>query len=551
MADSTLAPQGVNNPNYNPGAALGAPGSLDPSISVPSPAAGSGTVASSLGALSSAGNSGLSAVSTSVPPIPSKASPADLNKFLGTNGFTDKQLGTYGITQNPDGTYNVPQGAINVRSQQLNQNAIVSSSGSVVQNENGISSTVNGLVNGSKPITLPDGSVQPASDHASQALATLDNYTQNLEARRASEAASINAAYDAKQTQTENKQANETGSTSAAIARTGGYLGGSASGTGVMINLAASHQTELLQLQASRQSALQAAQTAIDDKEFAVAQSKISEINTIDKTISDRQQQFFDNAIKLQQANNANTKDQIDFVDSTLKNLSTTNPSSVPQATKDKIDQFYGTPGFTDNYLKVTNAAAASKSLADSTKAKSDMLDMLTKIPAGQKVSFPDGTTYTGIGAAGDIATFLQTDNNGIGHLITYNKRTNQTTAQTMGPVGKTSSGSANGGVAGVAPTVVDNAKAIIQTNLEASKDPSTGQYNPDTYLNLRTELKAKYPQLLAHMDSIFLNPTNKFFGAAGITKLRQKGVTYTALPTTDPAAAAAAADQTQADNAP
>lgn len=523
------------------------------SLGITNPNGGSGTVASSLGSLSTAGNSGLSASAVPLPTgyDPSKVSIPQLASILGTNGFGDAQLKNYGITQNPDGTYNVPQSAIDKRSAELNQNAIVSSSGSVVNNEKGISSTVQGIVNGSQPITLPDGSVQNAKDAASQAIALIDNYTTNLEARRKAEVDSINASFDQKQTQLENKQANETGAESSTLARIGGYLGGSASGTGAMLNLAATHKTELLSLQAERQKAVQDAQNAIDDKEFALAQQKIAQIQDLDKTINDRSQKFFENAISLQNANTSNTKNQQDIIDNTLKDLSTTDASKVPQATKDKIDQFYNVPGFADSYIKAANSAAAAKSLADSTKAKSDMMDLLQKIPAGQKVTFPDGTTYTGVGAAGDIATFLQTDNNGIGHLITYNKRTGATSAQTMGAVGKTASGSSAGGVAGVPPTIVDNAKAIIQTNLESSKNPQTGQYDPDTYLNLRTELKSKYPQLLSYMDSVFLNPSNKFFSSAGISKLREKGVTYTALPTTDPAAAAAAADAAQADNAP
>lgn len=552
MADPapTLAPQGVNSPNYNAAAPLGSAGSLDPSISVPNPNAGGSTVASSSSSLASAGNSGLTATAVSSPAIPSKATAPEINAFLGTNGFTDKQLTQYGITQNADGSYNVPQGALNVRSQQLNQNAITSTSSSVQTQENATTGTVSNLVQGSQPITLPDGSTVNASSADAQALKTLDDYTTSLEARRAAEAASINADYDAQQTGLEGKQANETGSETATIARIGGYLGGSASGTGAMLNLAATHKTELLTLQSSRQAALQAASNAIDDKEFAVAQAKVAEIKSIDDTIYQRQQDFFKNALALQQANTANTTAQQNIIDNTLKDLSTTPAANVPQATKDSIDSFYGVPGFADSYIKAANSAASAKAQSDQTKANSDLLDMLQKIPQGQKVTMPDGTQYTGLGAAGDIATFMQVDNNGIGHLVTYNKRTGATTAQTVGAVGKGASGSSAGGVAGVPPVVVDNAKAIISSALEAGKDPKTNQYNPDDYLNLREELKAKQPALLSYMDSVFLNPSNKFFSDTAIARLRAKGVTYTGLPAAGLDTAAPAADPTQEDNA-
>lgn len=528
---------------------------------VTNPNAGNGSVASSMSALGSMSSGGLTASAVPTPSgyNPSKVTIPQLSSILGTNGFGDAQLKSYGITQNADGTYNVPQSALDKRSAELNQNAIVSTSASAVNNENNIAGAVRSLATNSNPITLPDGSVQNAKDAASQAIALIDNYTATLEARRKAQIDSINASFDQQQNQLENKQANETGAQSATIARVGGYLGDSGSGTGVMLNLAATHKQELLSLQSQRQKAVQDAQTAIDDKEFALAQQKVAQVQDLDKTIYQRQQDFFKNSIELQNATNTNLKAQQDQIDSTLKTLTSTmtDPTKVDQATKDKIDQFYGAPGFTDNYLKVANAAAAAKSLADRTKANSDMMDLLQKIPAGQKVTFPDGTQYTGIGAAGDIATFMEVDNNGIGHLITYNKRTQQTTAQSVGAVGKDNSGSsAKGGVNGVAPTVVDNVTAIIQTGMEKAKDAKTGQYDPDVYIAARTELKKTYPQLLSYMDNIFLNPSNKFFSTAGITELRQKGIAYKALPTVDPAAAAADAaaanqDQTQSDNAP
>lgn len=401
--------------------------------------------------------------------------------------------------------------------------SIVSSSDQITTGEKATTAAVARL----NSLNVPGGDDTTSATNASQAyLNALDNQIAQLEQRRSSDQNGVNADFDSQQKDLQATQTNETGTETATLARIGGYLGGSASGTGAMLNLAATHKNEILKLETSRQAAILAANNAIDDKEFDIAGEKAKEAKDLEATIYQRKQDFFDNSIKLQ-------TQQESEIQNTLKDMSSIDPTKIPQATKDAIDSYYGVPGFSDQYFAVTSAAAQAKSDSDALKAKGDMLDLLQKIPAGQNLSFPDGTTYTGLGAAGDIATFMQTDANGVGHLITYNKRTGAVGGTSVGVVGKPSStsGSSAGGVNGVSPTIVDNTTATIQSTLEANKDKD-GKYDPQAYLQLRSELKDNTdygPKLLKYYDNMFLNKANGFFSTDSINYLREKGLFYDA----------------------
>lgn len=122
----------------------------------------------------------------------------------------------------------------------------------------------------------------------------IDNELAALEARRTREMQDINNQFDQLKTSQEQQQKGETGTTSLAIARAGGYLGVSGSGTGVLLNLAQSHRAEVRSLEASRQAALNEARTAFEDKQFALARQKVQDVRDYQSQIRDRQKDYFD-----------------------------------------------------------------------------------------------------------------------------------------------------------------------------------------------------------------------------------------------------------------
>lgn len=365
-------------------------------------------------------------------------------------------------------------------------------------------------------------------------LAQLQAERDALSARQANEIAGINASFDANAARTKDAQTKETGTVTATLARIGGYLGESASATGALVNLNQTHQFQISDLESKRASAIQDAKNAASDKDFALARLKATEAKDYAKEIQASKQKFFENSMAITQEARQQDQFQRTAIKDKLANLSYLEPSKISADTKKEIDTFYGTPGFTDSYVSVTNAAANAKTQKDVMDARKATLEFLQNIPAGQKISMPDGTEYTGMGKAGDVATFMQTDNSGVGHLITYKKLTGQKSVTNLGPVGKASGDGSS--AAKVDPVVRDNATNLFQSSLEQAKDPKTGQYDPDIYLTLRNQLKeSKYPQLVPYMDKLFLDKANGFFSDDAISKLRKKGIFYgdTTLPDT------------------
>lgn len=121
----------------------------------------------------------------------------------------------------------------------------------------------------------------------------IDDYMATLAARRAAAEESINSSFDNQKTSLENQNTHETGSTSVGLSRMGGYLGGSASQTGVLQNLAETHKNDMLALESKRQDALNTARTAYEDKNFALATQKAADAKSVEQEAYTRQQAYF------------------------------------------------------------------------------------------------------------------------------------------------------------------------------------------------------------------------------------------------------------------
>lgn len=142
----------------------------------------------------------------------------------------------------------------------------------------------------------------PASGGASKYDDVNDLYSKRqteLDKRRQAEIEQINKDFDIAQQNTETLQKNETGTTSRNLIMMGGGLGGSASEQGALLSLERSHRDEINALVAKRQNAIQMAQNAYSDKQFALAQQQASAVKAIDDDIYKRQQDFVENSLKI------------------------------------------------------------------------------------------------------------------------------------------------------------------------------------------------------------------------------------------------------------
>lgn len=130
-------------------------------------------------------------------------------------------------------------------------------------------------------------------------LAVLEQQRIDLEKRREADLATINTNFGQARDKLVTNQAGETGTYTATLARMGGYLGNTASSTGALITLNQKHQVQLSELEAKKQEAIQIANNAINDKQFALATSKIAEIKDYTTQMQKARQDFFNQNKKL------------------------------------------------------------------------------------------------------------------------------------------------------------------------------------------------------------------------------------------------------------
>lgn len=166
--------------------------------------------------------------------------------------------------------------------------AITSSSGTAraVDNKAGVSITAASDPSYISPTSNYDAIMGPEIDR--------------LNSRFQQEQASIQASYDALKTSTGDQQNRETGATSTMLARAGGYLGVSGSGTGVLLNLAQGHRNEMSALESKRLSSLNEARSAYEDKNFELAKLKYADAKATEQTGYERRQTY------LKQVSDAN-----------------------------------------------------------------------------------------------------------------------------------------------------------------------------------------------------------------------------------------------------
>ena len=301
------------------------------------------------------------------------------------------------------------------------------------------------------------------------ALKALTDYQTALADRQAAEEADINKQFDLKDQQTKDAQAKETGSTKTGLLRMGGYLGESGSGTGVLNSLGEKHNLEIATLTAQRESALQAARSAVSDKQFATADALAKEAKSYESEINTRKNDFFNQVLQLTSSNRQTVDDTL----TKLSDLPSTSLSQVPQSTLDSIDNFYKSPGFAKAYLSAAAASNTAKSQKSATDAMSSYVDLLQKLPAGKSVKLPDGSTLTGIGKTSDVETFNKEDKNGNVTIVSFNKGTGKVQEYGAGQIGTPSKD-------GVGTPDTQTQSDVAEAMNALQKDPANNNFISD-----------------------------------------------------------------------
>lgn len=202
--------------------------------------------------------------------------------------------------------------------------SVYSSSAPIVAEENNAASTV-------AKINVSDAELASQNYRAE-----IQKQYDALEARRASTEASINSSFDSAKTKLGGEQTKEKGTFTSTLARIGGYLGESASAQGALINLNQQHQFEISDLEAKRNSALQEARDAVDEKQAALALKKAQEYKDLSKEIQDRKEKFFTQSMAIvKEEREKQSEDRL------RKSAEITDATKIADQTASTLDTFF------------------------------------------------------------------------------------------------------------------------------------------------------------------------------------------------------------------
>lgn len=334
-------------------------------------------------------------------PLSAPANPADISKL-------SPAMQEY-FKANPN--------ALNLNTKGPNNTPYIQGSESVVNNENSIIDQINGKM-ANDPFTA---SLQQSKADTDKIIS---DEQARLTAQLAAQNAQLNAQFDNAIANAKDAQQKELATNVVTLARIGGYLGGSASAVGQINNLQAKQKLEISNLEGQRRDALQIAANAINDKQYKLAMDKLQNVKDFEKAINDRNQQFFDQYLKLSEEARSQSKYVTEKADDILQKY----VDSGKDMSMDEMGILSKTLGTSPEVIQGLIQAKRDAVALDKQEKKTDMeikiLNVLKDIPAGKYVKIGDKTygglkvaTPTGVAnpAAGafDLARKFVADNKG------------------------------------------------------------------------------------------------------------------------------------------
>jgi len=235
------------------------------------------------------------------------------------------------------------------------------------------------------------------------ALREITKRQQQLESQYANMSSSINTSYDEGKVDLKDGQGRETGAQSSMLARIGGYLGGSASGQGAIINLERTHNQEVNALESKRQQALLSAEEARGEKSYQLTQSYIQQAQSFQKLVEDKKSQYFNQIMAVSQeqrqqqsAARENTKfineqaeKELSYMIEAGKEVTGEDILGVSQALGISPDKVLGA-------VKAKQETLRLEKQDKRTDQEMQMISLLTKIPKGTYITI-NGKAYEGM----------------------------------------------------------------------------------------------------------------------------------------------------------
>lgn len=217
----------------------------------------------------------------------------------------------------------------------------------------------------------------------------------------------IKTAYEeANRIQTDRQTKDYAGRSTGLVTSGGGFLGTTQSHQGVLQNLTNTFTNEKNALMAKRDAALQAARDAHNSKAFLIAKEQLTLAKNTEQEIYNRQKDFAEQKLALARENRAQTEFDLGLTDKKVESytaLSDDEFNKLSPAQVAETDKFYY-PGYTANKRAIEKKAQDIKSRKDEVSLDVDILNALSKIPAGTRVTL-GGKSYVGMKAPTGTST--------------------------------------------------------------------------------------------------------------------------------------------------
>lgn len=271
-----------------------------------------------------------------------------------------------------------------------------------------------GITTGTPPPSGPNntGNTNPTITSDGYRAATdamgaeITTYMQQLQDRRDKQVADIKAQYDsAKALQDERLAKEYAGRSTGLVTAGGGFLGGTQSHEGILQNLSQQQETERQALMSKRDTALQEAENAFNDKEFELAGKKLSLARDTEQELYNRSKDAADMQLRLSKENRDAQEFKRSMAQDDLKmysELSDADFKSTDPAKIKAIDDLYYA-GFTNDMRTIAQKEKTKADQKDQTDQDIKILDVLSKIPQGQTVTL-GGKTYVGKKAPASVS---------------------------------------------------------------------------------------------------------------------------------------------------
>lgn len=220
-----------------------------------------------------------------------------------------------------------------------------------------------------------------------------------LAERRVNEIAGIKSEFDVAKTAQEAGQKYDYAGRATSLATSGGgFLGATQSQEGVLQNLKGTHEAERTALMAKRESAINAANAAYEDKDFALAKEMANSAKEYQKILYSREQDYNDQVLKMAQENRAQTEFDMGMTEKKIEgyaNMSDEEFKNINPSDFEYLDRNYFS-GYTKSMREVVKKERDVKTMKDQMDIDTTILDMRLKMPAGKKFQL-NGVTYTGM----------------------------------------------------------------------------------------------------------------------------------------------------------